>query len=450
MAVDELHHVMIAGVAGERLLYVLGCREVCMVADVAHAVQFALLYPDAAGFVVTTALIEDGEGRKVLREVAECLFYPAVMGPGRWLIAAAADAAEGRVEVKLADKPVEQVVGIELPVKNMHVVVVFAMLADSKALVAAAIFVSVERIFGLEPLQCAVVYRPQPLDFGGFKQERHKFSAAAFVGNAVDVAQEMLALRLGAVPGEVLRYPLADVAGLAHIDDLAALITEIVHAGIVGQGIELLTGQIGRQLLVPGGFLQHLGNDTLRISLQQLAEQDGRCLGIAPRPVAVAERDAQRVAQPAQTVGGEARAEFAAHPHRAEPGCLKWIPGRRKVVFYKRVVEIDIVRHEYAAREEFVDTRGDLVERRAIGHEFIGNARHRLDRQRNGLVGVHQRSIALNDLPAVVDENGNLGDAAARRITARGFDIHDGVLGRCAGVLHESKCTKIVSLQKAG
>ena len=108
IVVDELHHVMVAGVAGEGLLYRLRRSHIGMVTDMAHAIQFPPFYPDATGLVGIAPLIENGKGGELLTEMAECLFYPGVMDAGRWLVADAdaADATASGMEIKLADKPV--------------------------------------------------------------------------------------------------------------------------------------------------------------------------------------------------------------------------------------------------------------------------------------------------------------------------------------------------------
>src|SRR5690606_17723116 len=108
------------------------------------------------------------------------------------------------MEIKLADEPVQQVVCIDSAVENVHGAVVFAMLAYGKAHVTATVLICVEPVFGFESLQGPVVCRPQPLDLRRFQQQRHELGTTAFMRDGVDMAQEMLALRLRTVPGEVL------------------------------------------------------------------------------------------------------------------------------------------------------------------------------------------------------------------------------------------------------
>src|SRR5690606_11960794 len=108
IVVDELHHVMVAGVAGEGLLYRLRRSHIGMVTDMAHAIQFHPIYPDVTGRDGIAPIIENGKGRVQLAGRAEFLFYPGVMDAGRWLVADvdAADATASGMEIKHADKPV--------------------------------------------------------------------------------------------------------------------------------------------------------------------------------------------------------------------------------------------------------------------------------------------------------------------------------------------------------
>src|SRR5690606_11472164 len=120
-------------------------------------------------------------------------------------------------------------------------------------------------------------------------------------------------------------------------------------------------------------------------------------------------------------------------------GYIEVIPRCGEVMLQKRIVEVDVVRDKYARGKQPVYAPGYFLKWRAISYEFIGDPRKGLDSQRYRPMGVDERRIAVDNPLSVVDKDSNLGDAAARRVATRGFNIHDGVLWRCAGQLHRTK-----------
>src|SRR5690606_26398669 len=108
--------------------------------------------------------------------------------------------------------------------------------------------------------------------------------------------------------------------------------------------------------------------------------------------------------------------------------------------------EVDVVCDKYTVGKPFEYPWCQFVERGAVGYERISDAGKGLDGQRDRAVGIDKRCKAVNNPRTIMDEDSDFGDAAARRITTRGFDIHDGIFGRGGGLLHNGKYTKLISV----
>ncbi len=91
---------------------------------------------------------------------------------------------------------------------------------------------------GFAILQQDVVLGLVLLDEVVFEQESVGFAVDDGKLQALDVADQLLGFLVVVLLGEVAAHALAQVDGLAHVND--ALVVEIlVHAGLVGQGVDL-------------------------------------------------------------------------------------------------------------------------------------------------------------------------------------------------------------------
>ena len=165
----------------------------------------------------------------------------------------------------------------------------------------------------------------------------------------------------------------------------------------------------------------------LQIVFQQTLENFYGSFGITASPVPVKDLDIQGITKFAQAVGGKAREDLATQSYRAKSFGIVLIARRRKMAFYKRVIEIDVMGDKDLIVQDAVDLFGQVFKNRSLFYHFIRDAGHRLDIGRNWLAGIDQCLKFFYDLASIENMNRNFRDAVGGGITSGCFDIDDGV-----------------------
>nr|GFC53609.1 hypothetical protein [Tanacetum cinerariifolium] len=203
-----------------------------------------------------------------------------------------------------------------------------------------------------------------------------------------------------------------DVDALAHVNDLARLVVEVVHARFLRQRGHFLgrdeRGQQGRfdglghgrdaagaGLFGGGGAVglaagrgqrihagQGVGVGGLGILsvlryFQQAAKQDGRGFGIAGGAVP------DVLAELAQAVTRLAGYQAARKAHGAQRLARIVVAQVGKLLFKKGIVKAHVVGHKHAAFGHLHHLAGHFVKARRIGHHVVGDARELGDKRRN-------------------------------------------------------------------
>jgi hypothetical protein len=135
------------------------------------------------------------------------------------------------------------------------------------------------------------------------------------------------------------------------------------------------------------------------------------------------------MAEFAQTVGGKPRHNLSAEPYGAKLITLQVVSSRGQVKPDKGIIEIDIVRHEYPAMQQVINISSYLFKRRRFLYHFVADAGERPDINRYIHFWVNQRAVTLRYPFTIMQTNSHLGNAVCVGMTARGFDINDGVHG---------------------
>ena len=233
----------------------------------------------------------------------------------------------------------------------------------------------------------------------------------------------------------------ADVDALAHVDHIAELIVEIIHASGFGQCQHLRPADARRQRLrldligepvgIFGGFFTFLAF----LLRHNHAEQLRRGFGIAHGAVAALDLDAEVVADLTQAVRRVARKCFAAQAHGAERLALVSVAQVLEGRFDERIIETHVVGHKHGLLGEFDDLAGHLVEFRRVAHHLVRNAREPRDLVGDAAARIYQRLVTLHHLRAVVQHNGDFGNPVTVGMAAGGFYVNDCVQNSVSGCL---------------
>ena len=127
-----------------------------------------------------------------------------------------------------------------------------------------------------------------------------------------------------------------------------------------------------------------------------------------------------------QVVAALIGCQRAREPHGAEDRRAKAPPGAAEFIAQEAVVEARVVRDEEPALDAGFDGVRDRLEGRRIGDHRVGDARELLDGVRDANARIHERRILLDDDAVLDEDDADLHDAVARRVPARGLEVHAG------------------------
>ena len=201
---------------------------------------------------------------------------------------------------------------------------------------------------------------------------------------------------------------------------------EEVDAGPIGQLVGDRRVDLRRQARRAGQAL-HDRRELLRRPLRlRDAEELGEDPRVAERTVARRAGDAVPVHHGIQAVAAFRRRERAREPHRAEHGRAKTPLEAPELAAQEAVVEARVVRDEEPALDPGRDVVGDRLERRRVRDHVLGDAGELLDGIRDAGAGIDQRRVLLDDLAVLEQHDAGLDHPVARRVPARGLEIHAG------------------------
>src|SRR5574339_758909 len=115
------------------------------------------------------------------------------------------------------------------------------------------------------------------------------------------------------------------------------------------------------------------------------------------------------------------RKYFAAEPDGTEFFGLQIKTCFQQMTFYKRVIKVYIVGYKNIFFEQFKNRFSNFFKPGSIGHHFIGNACHGLDKTGNGLAGIDKGFKFFSYFFSIKNKNSYFGNAVGCGITASGF-----------------------------
>ena len=443
MAIDEAADIIIVRVRIEALLKGFDVVQIGLVAHIAHGGKHAFHNEDAAALRVITAGIEQGKrGQRFTDPVhrfgnVRVILFGAFSGRTSAGAAFAHNAvgavghlgyvAKARAQAELRYQPVQPLAAFHERIEGMERLVVLLVVIEREALKALLIFIGIQPELGLIAALAAVVNGPEPAYLHALEDMRHEIGGYGLVGYPVHVANEICLLLAGFVIGKVALHAFVEVERFAYVNDLAGRVVEVVNAGRLRQIFHLFHGHVGRQVLLLVAALEHFfEHSAIGIARGEVREEQRGGVRIAVSAVMIGMRYLQIGAELAERVGAQAGRQLPCQAHGAEAALIKLMAAALEVMLYEGVIKIDVVRHEYLILQQAVNMLRDFLERRCAGHQLGRDAGKLLDKPRDGPVRIDERLPGMKHRAPVVNDDGNLGDAAARGIASRRLDIYNG------------------------
>ena len=221
-------------------------------------------------------------------------------------------------------------------------------------------------------------------------------------------------------------HPLAQVEGLADVEQRVALADEAVDAAGLRQVVHEIGRQVRGQRRTPPDTIerrvQRLGGPLAAQRTPKLRQHLRVGQGAVPRGALESVPGDDRV----EVVARLLRVEVARQAHRAGKRRRERPPEPPQFGAHETVVEAGVVGDEAPTGEPRLDLVGDGRERRRIGDHLVADAGQLLDGGRDAAAGVHEAAPLPLDLACPHADDGDLGDAVPSGMSAGGLDVDAG------------------------
>src|SRR5258708_7868905 len=181
------------------------------------------------------------------------------------------------------------------------------------------------------------------------------------------------------------------VDALAYVKGRRSVAIEKIRAGRLGNGVDHRTLDVRRQRGAPGDLARGDRQDLRAVVRRRHAQELPYRVRVAERAVAGAAIDAMALDQAVEVMPPLLRVEAARKAHGATCFCVEPLARALEFVAQEAVVEARVVRDEYAPAEALEQLVGERGEPGRARHHVVGDAGERLDRPRNGGLGIDQR-----------------------------------------------------------
>jgi hypothetical protein len=270
-------------------------------------------------------------------------------------------------------------------------------------------------------------------DLTRLEQQRAELARGLGPFDATRLGRELQRLRVAHARAEVIEHAIAQVVGLADVQQrlaalafaLETLAVEPIDTRRLGQIVRQVGRQLRRQHEARRGEFDRGLQLLARPVGTQLAPQMPEHLGIGHGAMPLLHGDAVVLHDGVEIVPRHLGIQRARQPHGAQVRAAPFTAEPAELAANEPVVESCVVRDEHAARESLAQLLRDALERRRIGDHVVVDARERRDARGNAHAGVHQRLPLEVQAVTRGADHGHVDHAMHAGLTTRGLDVDE-------------------------